>query len=400
MSAVLNKFIAFKNNTFQTPKSIFYFGLFFAFAVTAKEVHSLSYNNFQIFYYGSLDFWGDVNPYSNWYHLNLKNQPLDVFIYLPLFSILFTPFTVIPIWLGAFCWNFFTYSLFYFSIFNLPENYRFKDKKFIFFISCLLLFATMLSMQFNPIVAAIFLFSYSFLERKQSFLAIVLISISGFTKVYGIFQLMMLLFYPKFWKNVFYSIIIAIVLFFLPLIRFNFTELLAYYQSWIDAISGHSRMQGFYSIYRPVYHLISPEINQFASKISIVVLFLISILVLFNIKKLKSSFTLRAQFLGILMSYGILFGLSSELHTYVIAMVGYAIWYIYSSKTKFDKVLLRINFFLLAIFPIDILCPVVISKFVLGKLHLGVLVFFATWLIMIYQTFFKDDGTSLQIETN
>lgn len=396
MNAVLNKLNTFKNNSFKTPKSIFFFGLFFAFAITLKEVINLSYNNFQIFSFGALDFWSDINPYSEWYHLNKRGQPLDVFIYLPTFSILFTPFALLPSWLGAFFWNFFTHSLFYTSIFNLPKKYGFKEKKFIFFISCLLLFATMLSMQFNPVVAALFLFSYSFLEKKQSFLAILLISISGFTKVYGIFQLCMLLFYPKFWKNVSYSIGIGIVLFFLPLIRFNFTELIAYYQSWIDAISGHSRMQGFYSIYRPIYHTISPEINLYASKISIVVLFAIFVFALFNIKKFKNSFGLRAQFLGILMGYVILFGLSSELHTYVIAMVGYAIWYIHSKKTKLDKTLLWINFFLLAIFPIDIFCPVIISKFVLGKLHLGVLVFFTTWLIMIYKTFVSKKSIDLE----
>jgi hypothetical protein len=388
MNLIFKKISTFKKTSFQTPKSIFLFGLFFALIITLKEVINLSDNNFQIFSFGALDFWSNVNPYSDWFHLSKRGTPLDVFIYLPLFSILFTPFALLPAWLGAFCWNFFTYSLFYFSIFNLPDTYNFKNKKFIFFISCLLLFATMLSMQFNPIVAAIFLFSFSLLEKKQTFLAILLISISGFTKVYGIFQLSMLLFYPKFWKNVLYSIIIGVFLFFLPLIRFNFTELIDYYQSWINAISGHSKMESFYSIYRAVYS-ISSSINFYASKISIVVLFLIFMLAIVNINRFNKSFALRAQFLGILMSYVILFGLSSELHTYVIAMVGYAIWYIHTQKTKLNLVLLWLNFFLLVIFPIDIFCPVFISKFVLGKMHLGVLVFFTTWLMMIYTTFFK-----------
>mgnify|MGYP003683064729 CR=1 FL=1 len=385
MNIVLKKISNFENNSFQTPKSIFLFGLFFAFIITLKEVINLSDNNFQIFSFGSLDFWNDVNPYSNWFHLNKRGIPLDVFIYLPLFSILFTPFALLPAWLGAFCWNFFTYSLFYFSIFNLPDQYQFKNKKFIFFISCLLLFATMLSMQFNPVVAAIFLFSYTLLEKKHNFWAILLISISGFTKVYGIFQLSMLIFYPKFWKNVFYTIIISILLFLTPLIRFNFTELIDYYQSWIVSISDHSRMQIYYSIYRAIYS-ITPSINEYASKISIIILFSLFIIGLFHQKKIKNSFSLRTQYLGILMSYTILFGLGSELHTYVIAMVGYAIWYIHNKKTKLDKTLLWINFVLLVIFPIDIFCPVIISKFVLGKLHLGVIVFFITWCIMVYKT--------------
>ena len=302
----------FRKNSFKTQKSIFLFGLFFAFAITLKEVTNLSYNNFQIFYFGSTDFWNDINPYSNWLHLSKRNVPLDIFLYLPVFSILFTPFTFLPMWLGAFFWNFFTYSLFYFSIFQLPEKFLFKDKKFIFFISCLLLFATMLSMQFNPVIAAIFLLAFSYFEKDKPYIALLLILLSGFTKVYGIFQLSMLIFYPKFWKNVGFTLIIGILLFFLPLVHLDFSEL---------------------------------------------------------------------------MGYTILFGLGSELHTYVIAMVGYAIWYLYSEKSKFNTVLLWINFFLLVIFPIDIFCPVVISKFVLGKLNLGVLVFFITWISMVYKTF-------------
>lgn len=390
MKKIVDRFQLKINTSFKTPKSIFLFGLFFAFAVTLKEVLALSYNNFQIFSFGSIDFWNNINPYENWHHLSLREKPLDIFIYLPLFSILFTPFTLVPSWLGAFLWNFFTYSLFYFSIFNLPATYHFKDKKFIFFISCLLLFATMLSMQFNPVVAAIFLIAYTHLEKNNSFIAVLLISISGFIKVYGFFQLSILIFYPKFWKNIVYLLLISLFLLCLPLIHLDIAQVYDLYQSWSIAISNHSRMQDFYSIYRAFYTL-TPSINHYASIVSIVILVLLFIVGLYNLKLFKKSFAKRAQYLGVLMSYCILFGLSSELHTYVIAITGYAIWYIFNSPTKLDNILVWINFFLLALFPIDIICPVVISKFVLGKLHLGVIVFFITWIIMVFKTFTKGD---------
>lgn len=386
MDKLLRKIENFKNNSFQKPYGIFLFGLFFAFIITLKEVTNLSDNNFQIFYYGTTDFWSDINPYSEWFHLNKRGNELDLFLYLPLFSILFFPFTTVPMWLGAFLWNFFTYSTFYFSIFTLPEKFNFKDKKFIFFISCLLLFATILSMQFNPLITALFLFSFTLLEKRKPFFAILLILISGFTKVYGIFQLSMLIFYPKFWKNIILTIAISIFLFFLPLIKLDFYELIPYYQTWIHTISGHSTMERFYSIYRPIF-LFSNSINNYSSLISILVLFSLFILGLSKINILKNSFSLRAQYLGILMSYCILFGLSSELHTYVIAMVGYTIWYLNVEKNKLDKVLLTINFILIVIFPIDFMCPVIISKFILGKLNLGIIVFFITWIRMIYKTF-------------
>lgn len=388
MNSFSKRILNFRINTFQTPKSIFLFGLFFAFAVTAKEVNSASYNNFLIILYSTLDFWQGVDPYADWFHLDLKGRPLGVFIYLPLFNVLFTPFIIFPAWFGAFLWNFFTYTLFYKSIFNLPEKFSFKEKKFIFFITCLLLFATMLSMQFNPIVAAIFLFSYTALEKKNYLLAILLISISGLTKIYGIIQFSMLLFYPKLWKNVLYTLGIFITLLAVPLIKYTPSQLFLLYISWKDAIAFHSTKQGgFYSIYRPFFEIFD-AVGKYNTIISASIFLILIMLLLINLKKFKKSTIKRAQYLGVLMSWAILFSLGSELHTYVIAMTGYAIWYIVTKTNKIDTVLLWINFFLLAVFPIDIFVPTFISKVVLGDLHLGIIVFSITWFIKVYKTFF------------
>jgi hypothetical protein len=121
--------------------------------------------------------------------------------------------------------------------------------------------------------------------------------------------------------------------------------------------------------------------------ISIGVLFVILFFTLLKLKLFKDSFAYRAQFLGIMMSWAILFGLSSERHTYVIAMVGYAIWYLNIVPTILDKVLLWLNFILLAIFPIDIICPWVVSNFILAKLNMGVIIFAITWGVMVYKTY-------------
>jgi len=370
----------------KTKRRIYLIGFSFAFLITLKEATQLSYNTFQIFSYGSLDFWTGINPYSDWSHLSILGKPLDVFLYGPLFSILFTPFALLPGWLGVFCWNIFTYTLFYFSVFTLPDQFSFVNKKFIFFFTALLLFSTLLSVQFNPVVASLFLFSFTLLEKKKGFWCVLLIFLSGFIKVYGIFQLAMLLFYPRFWKNTLYAVLMGIVLLLLPLIHIPPNELVAYYQSWIVTVMNHSNALRFYSIYRPVC-LFYKSIEPFAGLISIGMLFVILIFTLLKLKLFKVSLLHRAQFLGIIMSWVILFGLGSERHTYVIAMVGYAIWYLCSTTTRLDKVLLWMNFVLLGILPIDILCPSVVSNLILAKLNLGIIVFAITWGIMVYKTY-------------
>jgi hypothetical protein len=383
---MLSNFLCGIKKLTETKRRIYIIGFFFAFLITLKEATRLSYNTFQIFSHGTLDFWTGINPYSGWNHLSILGKPLDVFLYGPLFSILFTPFALLPGWLGVFCWNIFTYTLFYLSVFTLPDQFSFDKKKFIFFFTALLLFSSLLSVQFNPVVTAIFLFSFTLLEKKRGFWAVLLIFLSGFIKVYGIFQLAMLLFYPRFWKNVLYAVLIGIALLLLPLVHIPANELLPYYHSWFVTVMHQANALRFYSIYRPICTFFK-SIEPLAGLVSIGVLFVILVFTLIKLKLFKESFLHRAQFLGILMSWVILFGLGSERHTYVIAMVGYAIWYLCSSTTRLDKVLLWINFVFLGILPIDILCPSAVSNLILAKLNLGIIVFAITWLIMVYKTY-------------
>jgi hypothetical protein len=388
---IIDKFITGVRKLTETKNRIYYFGFFFAFIITLKEVIHKTFNNFQIFSFGSLDFWNGINPYSSWDHLSILGKQLDVFLYGPLFSILFTPFTLLPGWAGAFCWNIFTYTLFYLSVFTLPGEFDFVKKKFIFFYPVLLLFATLLSVQFNPVVCALFLFSFTLLEKKKGFWAVLLIFLSGFTKVYGIFQIAMLLFYPRFWKNILYAVLIGIIFLFLPLAHIPLADLATYYKSWIVAVMNHSDALRFYSIYRPVC-LFFKSIEPYMGFISLGVLAIVLILTLLKLKIFQESFNYRVQFLGILMSWAILFGVSSEGHTYVIAMAGFAIWYLSIVPDRFDKVLLWTNLVLLGILPIDLICPYVISHLILAKLNLGVIVFTITWFNMVYKTLIDPSG--------
>jgi len=380
---LLNKILKLTKN----KRSIFLIGLSIVFLISLRQAIRSVYRNFQIFSYGSLDFWSDNNPYLNWHHLSVLGKPLDVYLYTPLFSILFTPFAILPGWLGIFCWNLFGYILFYFSVYTLPNKFNISNKNFIFLISALLLFNTINSIQFNPVVVSLFLFSYTLLEKDHGFWAVLLILLSGFTKVYGIFQLVMLLFYPKFWKNVSYAVFIGIVLLLIPLIHLSPGELVIYYKSWVETIIEHSSTPlRFHSIYRPIY-LIFKSVEKFKIFITLGVFFIIFLLTLTKLKLFKESFLHRAQFLGILMSWAILFGFGTELHTYVIAMVGYAIWYLNTKTNRLDKVLLWLNFTLLCVMPIDLLFPIEWSKIIITQYNTGTIIFFITWSIMVYKTF-------------
>ena len=379
------------NSLLSTKERVYFSGLIITLGITFKEVLAHTTTNFQIFSFGSLDFWTGTNPYLNWDHISLLGKSLDKFLYGPLFSILFTPFAVLPFWLGPFCWNIFTYSLFCFSVFNLPDRFTFLQKRFVFLYSALLLFATLLSVQFNPVVAAIFLLSFTLLEKDKGFLAVLLIMISGFIKIYGFFELAILFFYPGFMKKTLYAIFISIGLFLLPVLNIPGSQILHYYMNWFSTLTGH--LAGFqnYSLFR-LPELFSGPVGNISGIISVAVFLLLFGAAMLQLKIFRKSFLQRVRFLGIIMGWIILFSTGSERHTYVIAAAGYVIWYLTVAHTLTDKILLWINFILLGIIPIDIFCPVTISDIILDRLFLGIIFFAITWGVMVYKTFAEEEN--------
>ncbi len=392
---MMDRFLLNLNKFTDSNIKIYITGLFFALAISLIAVAQLSYYNFQIFSFGSTDFWIGINPYSDWNHLSVLGKPLDFYLYSPQFSILFTPFALLPGWLGLFCWILFTYTLFYFSVFTLPEQFTFVKKKFILDRSFLLLLQTLFAEQFNPVVAALFLFSFTLLEKDKAFWAVLLILLSGFTKIYGIFQIGMLLFYPRIWKNILYASIIAVLFLLLPLVKVPANMLADYYQSWIKIVNYNASTPLNYEIiYRPFYMLYN-SIKPVMGIISLGVMAFLYSIAFYKIRLFKESFLHRVRFLGILLVSVILFGMASERNTYIIAIVGYAMWYLCSQTTKIDKILLWINFVLLEIVPIDLFCPASVSTFLLTKLNLNIIVLTITWGFMVYKTFNSNPSTNL-----
>lgn len=112
------------------------------------------------------------------------------------------------------------------AIFTLPQPFTQQQKCRMFLFLLLILGQSLLSFQYNITVAYLFLFAYTLLEKDRGFLAVLLIMISGCTKVYGIFELALLLCYPHVWRNFGYAVAMGIVLLALPLIKIAPADLL------------------------------------------------------------------------------------------------------------------------------------------------------------------------------
>lgn len=369
------------SNLFAKTNLWFTIGFILTAALTFSEVARGRQYNFMIFSDATRDFWNGIIPYgAAW----AEEKGHDVFLYGPLFNILFSPFAYLPSWLAPFVWNLMNFTLYFISIFTLPDKYTKETKCKIFLYTLPILATTLLSFQYNVSVAYFFLFSFSLLERGKYLPAILIILLSGFTKIYGVFQLGMLLFYPKVWKNFGCVALIAALYVFIPLIKIPVMELSGYYEHWFNGLAHQKTLRVFHTFFylKPFFSQ-PPAWTTIAQIFAIV---LLAFLVLVNRSKYKD-FAFRVQALGILMGWVILFGTSSEYHTYVIALLGYMLWYYSRQPSRIDKILYYSNLIVLGLMPIDLFCPGVVWRFFFLTTTLNIWIFTITWFRMVWITF-------------
>ena len=213
---------------FYSRRNLYMIGFLLAFIVTLLEFIRGRHQNFMVFSDATQFFWQGISPYTT----EFVEAHGRYFLYSPVFTVLFAPFAYLPAWLGPFAWNLFNYSLFFMAIFTLPQQFTQQQKCRMFLFLLLILGQSLLSFQYNITVAYLFLFAYTLLEKDRGFLAVLLIMISGCTKVYGIFELALLLCYPHVWRNFGYAVTMGIVLLALPLIKIAPADLLPYYEEW------------------------------------------------------------------------------------------------------------------------------------------------------------------------
>lgn len=368
------------------PRNLLLLGLVIVFVLTFLEVTRDRHNNFKIFAQSTQLFWGGIAPYGdNW---NTMAPELDYFLYGPLFNILFAPFAFAPEWLGPFLWNIASFLLWFVAIFSLPR-FTTEEKCKSFMFTFLLLATTQLSFQYNVAVGAMFLLTYNMLERGKSFWAVVLILISGFTKIYGLFAIGLLFCYPvkQWWRYVVYALPVAALFLMAPAAGVPLSEVPAYYGEWVDALLSHKDTRTWTTF----FYMKPFDLLPYQLYIQVGVLVALFAGILSNMRYCNVPFYRIGAF-AVLVGYVILFSNSSERHTYVISLIGYMMWYWAMRRagavTMFDKVLFWLLFAIVVVMPVDVLCPPVVMRiFFDATINLWLIV--AMWLRVCYTTFVR-----------
>lgn len=364
---------------FSNPRNVYWFGFVIAVVATSLEVLRGRAENFHVFAQSTLDFWNGVNPYSHEFIERLGRY----FLYTPVFSVLFTPFAYLPVWLGAYAWNLMNYSLLFVAVMTLPQRIAVpKVKMFLYLL--LLLEQSIFPFQYNIVVCYIFLFAFTLLEKGKPFWAVLLIMISATTKLYGVVELAMLFCYKNTWRNMAYAVLTGAVLLVLPAIKTGFDGLIPYYGLWVDILHEHNTEQVFVSLMH--VPLIRWWMIPNAMLVQVATISMLAV-AFFCKWRCWSDFRFRASALGVIMGWTILFSEASEVHTYIIAFSGYLLW-LYTQKriTRFDNILYWVMWVLFGILPVDVLCPPSVHYIEHNVLWLDVICFTIAWVRMLVST--------------
>lgn len=361
----------------QNPKlSLYVLGLIIAIVATAIETIRLRYANYLVYTDSTLDFWHGINPYTQ----EFVDAHGRFFLYTPVFSVLYAPIALLPRWLGPFVWNLGNFTLFTLSVFTLPRRYDdYKVKIYLFLL--LVLEQSVFPFQYNIVVAYIFLFAFTLLERGRAFWAVLLIMISTTTKVYGIVELLLLFCYPRVWRNLSYAVLLGVSLLLLPAVKTGLGGLVDCYANWWNMLAVHQTDNYYASLlyaYPLRYVLDHYRVVQLATVAVIIGIFFVR-------RARWSDFGFRATTLGVLMGWIIVLGDSSETHTYLIALAGYMLWYwLKSSHSVFDRVMLWLLVVFFGCVPIDVLVPSRVHDFLNGTLYIDVYLYAIVWCQMVW----------------
>ena len=348
-----------------------------------EGIQYTNYNNYIIF----KQSFAHLAENKDLYKLYPEEQ-WDLYKYSPAFSLFFGIFAIFPDVIGLNLWNILNALLLMFAIYYLPKLS--VTQKGLILVVCLIeLMTSMQNEQSNGMVAGLLILAFGLLEKRHYVTATFCIVFSIFIKLFGIVGLALFLFYPKKWKLALYTIGWTIVLFFIPLVMVDFSQLKFLYSSWGQLLKeDHSVSYGF-SVMGWINAWFGVDINKTFVALAGAVAFLIPLMRI----KLYGNYMFRILTLCSVLIWVIIFNHKAESPTFIIAMAGVAIWFVSGKNSTLNSILFGLAFVFTSLSPTDIF-PRSIRETVVIPYSLKVFPCILIWVKIIYDMIvMKNDAT-------
>ena len=156
------------------------------------------------------------------------------YLYGPLFSIVIFPFAILPVNAGAFLWCIFNAAALFFAIHQLPIIYKHQQ---LILLLCLVEMMTCIeNMQVNCLVAALIIFSFTFVQKQKDFYATFFIATGFLLKLYGIVGIAFFLFSNNKLTFIISFIFWVLILSYLPMLISSPGFILYSYKEWYQTL--------------------------------------------------------------------------------------------------------------------------------------------------------------------
>jgi len=337
-----------------------------------------------------------------WHTLHQQNlyslypaEYMDKNHYGPLFSILIAPFAFLPNFIGATLWAMLNVWILFYAVQKLPVSNW--GKNIILIIGLIETLTSIQNLQFNPMLCSWILLTYVFIKEGKVELAAMLIIAGTFIKLYGIVGIPFIFFSKEYKKLIGYLILWAIIFYCLPmfisspefvsksyidwyqvLLEKNNENISSYQNTGMTDISAMGfvkRISGYYSL--PNFYFTLPA----------GILMLLPLYRFSKWNEIKFQLTYLAQVLIGL----VIFSTSAESPTYVIAVLGFGIWYVCAApKPNIWMYFLLLFVLILTVFsPTDLFPRYLREEFVI-KYALKAVPCFIAWLVISFQLLFAN----------
>ena len=350
-----------------------------ALITAIKQYTTNSYNNYLIFKYCFLHAVNHANLYISYPEYKDTNH------YGPFFSLLIAPFALLPNFIGMILWQLSNTLFLYWAITKLSITQN--HKVMILWLCGHELLTSLLSLQFNPSIAAIIILAYVFIERKQDFWAAFFIILGTFVKLYGIVGLAFFFFSKQKKTFIISCIFWSLVFFLLPMVFFSPTYILHSYAEWYESLAEKNVLNATLTSYQDISIMgMARRIFQNASIPNLP--FIAVGLVLFGLPYLRfkqyKHEAFRMMLLASTLLFTVLFSSGSESPTYIIAFVGVAIWFTLqpTPHKKWHIVLLIFALILTSFSPSDLFPKFIRDEYV-KQYALKALPCFLIWISII-----------------
>lgn len=347
-------------------------------------------NNFLIFRYV---FWHTIDQLPLY---TTYPEYWDVNHYGPFFALVIAPFAILPVWLGRVLWGVMLAATLYMAVRHLPLQ-KFGRIFVLWFCAHELLTALFMS-QFNVAIAAIILATFMLLEREQEAWAALLIMVGTFVKIYGIVGLAFFFFSKHRWRFILWLVVWAVVLFVAPMLISSPEYVVSQYVAWWEELVLKNQANLFAEMQNISLLGMVRKISGAAwySDLWLIV----GGMLLFGFPYLRFSqfqhLPFRLFILASVLLFVVLFSTGSESSSYIIALVGVAIWYVAAPwrRDRWDLALVIFALILTSFSPSDLFPAYLRREYVLPY-ALKALPCVLVWFKLTYELLVRDFSTRL-----